>query len=61
MLVAGSSGFGKSSAIRLILLHLVLNYPPEYLQIVIFAGKGDNDFYLCMIRHIYITINVTLI
>lgn len=44
MLVAGSSGFGKSSAIRLILLHLVLNYPPEYLQIVIFAGKGDNDF-----------------
>ena len=54
MLVAGSSGFGKSSAIRLILLHLVLNYPPEYLQIVIFAGKGDNDFlFMYNTPHLY--------
>lgn len=54
MLVAGSSGFGKSSVIRLILLHLVLNYPPEYLQIVIFAGKGDNDFlFMYNAPHLY--------
>lgn len=44
MLIAGMSGFGKSTLLRLILLHLVLNYTPKQLQLVIFAGKGDSDF-----------------
>lgn len=44
MLIAGKSGFGKSTLLRLILLHLILNYTPEQLEIIIFSGKGDTDF-----------------
>ena len=43
-LIAGSSGSGKSSLLRLILIHLVLNYSPEQLQLIIIAGSGDSDF-----------------
>lgn len=43
-LISGSSGSGKSSLVRLILLHLVLNYTPEQLQIIIISGSGDSDF-----------------
>lgn len=43
-LIAGSSGSGKSSLLRLMLMHLVLNYTPEQLQLIIIAGSGDSDF-----------------
>lgn len=53
-LIAGTSGFGKSNLLRLILLHLVLNYSPEILQLVIIGGKGDNDFlFLKNSPHLY--------
>ena len=44
MLISGTSCSGKSSILRVILAHLVMNYTEKQVELTVLAGSGDTDF-----------------